>query len=156
MAISTDAEIDFFGTQDEVTVASPSAVTDGSFSVAGDVNDWTNDDDARYAAFVLQCQWATAPTDGTVINLYARKMNVQSTNDSPAPSANNLDQFVASFMVDGDVGTATDAFHSSTQVKLPNHYTSQVYEFYIENRSGQTISSGWSLFVTPIAPGPHP
>ena len=43
MAISTDALIDFFGTQDEVTTT-PSEVTDTSFSIATDTSTWTNDD----------------------------------------------------------------------------------------------------------------
>ena len=156
MAIGADSLIDFFGTQDSVDDGGTSAITDGSFSVAADVATWTNDDDAPNAVFVLRCQWGTAPTDGSVINLYGRKLNVQSTNDSPIPSANNLDQYIGTFTVDGDVATATDAYHVTNWLVLPNHVTSQQYDFYLENQSGQTISAGWAMWITPATKGPHP
>lgn len=53
MAISTDAAVEFFGTQDTVT-SSSSSVADNAFSVAGDITTWTNDDDAPMASIVLE------------------------------------------------------------------------------------------------------
>lgn len=155
MAISTDALIDFFGTKDAVDDGSTSAISDGSFSVAADVSAWTNDDDAPSCVMQLTCQWATAPDDGSTINIYARKMNIDGTNDSPTPSANNLDQYIGSFVADGDVAINTDAYLVTNWLTLPNHYTSQVYEFYLENQTGQTISANWDLDITPVTKGPH-
>jgi len=156
MPISTDALIDFFGTQDSIDDGSTSSVTNNSFSVAADITSWTNDDDAPFAVFVMRCQFGTAPTDGSLINIYGRKMNVQSTNDTPVPTAVNTDQYLGSFVVDGDVGTATNAYLVTSRISLPNHTTSQVYDFYFENKTRHTISSGWAAWITPCTKGPHP
>ena len=155
MAISTDSVIDFFGTKDAVDDTSTSSIADAAFSVTADITAWTNDDDSPACVMQLTCQWSVVPTDGSVINIYARKMNIDGTNDSPIPSAANLDQYIGSFVADGAVGTATDAYLVTNWLTLPNHYTSQVYEFYIENQTGQTISADWDLDITPVTKGPH-
>lgn len=155
MAIGTDNLIDFFGTQVSVDDGSTSSIADGAFSVAADLTAFTNADDAPSCVMVFQCQWATQPTDGSVINIYARKLNVESTNDTPVPDAANLDQFIGSFTVDGTVATSTDAFQVTSWLTLPNHISSQIYEFYFENQTGQTISAGWEAFLTPVTKGPH-
>lgn len=151
MAIGTNDLIDKFGTQDEVSVASPSAITNNSFSVAGDVSAWTNDDDAPAAMATLECTFGTAPTLGSNVNLYARLLNVVSTSDQVVPSASFLHTFLGAFPVD-DV-TATQLI--TLEIPLPNASTSQQYEFYLENRTGQTMSAGWSLYITPKTLGPH-
>jgi len=151
VAIDTDDTIDKTGTQDEVTTSSAS-VADAAFSIASDTSIWPNTDDTPAASFVLAVQWATLPDDGSLINLYARKMNVQGINDSPIPSANNTDQFIGSFLTDGDVAINTDAFLTTPWLTLGN--PSQDYEYYIENLTGQTISAGWNLYATSATKGP--
>lgn len=150
MAIGTDAVIEFFGTQGTVT-SSSSAVTDGSFSVAGDITTWTNNDDAPIAAVVFEGTYSVAPDANSSVNLYARLMNVQSTNDQEAPDANYQHTYLGSFPLN-DVTTAQ---YTSIVVTLPNGKTSQEYDFYIENNGGQTLSAGWDLYVTPKTYGPH-
>ena len=49
MAISTDAAINFFGTQDTLGTSS-ATVADAAISIAGDQSKWTNDDDAPQAS----------------------------------------------------------------------------------------------------------
>lgn len=151
MAIGTDSAIEFYGTQDTVT-SSSSAVTDGSFSVSGDITTWTNDDDAPGAAVVFEGTYSSAPTAETTVDLYARPMNVQSTNDQDAPDANFLHYYLGSFPLN-DVTTAQ---YCVIRVALPNTKTSQEYDFYIQNNAGQTLSAGWDLYVTPYTVGPHP
>lgn len=154
MAISTDSAIEFFGTQDTVTAGGgTSAVTDGSFSASGDVvsGGWTNDDDAPMASVVLTCAYATAPTASTSVNLYARLMNIDSTNDQITPDANFGHVYLGSFPLNDTTSTQ----YIPLDVRLPNTYTSQVYEFYIENNAGQTMSAGWTLKITPKTIGPH-
>lgn len=154
MAIGTNDLIDVFGTQDAVTTAGSSTAAD-AFTSAGQ---WTNDDDAPEAAALLIAQWATATSiAGKVIRLYGRLHNVQSTNDAPAPSATNPAVYLGSFVAPASTGS-TDFYMplASGRMRLPNQYSSQVWEFYIENKTGQTISANWSLYVTPISRGPHP
>jgi len=150
MAISTDSLIEFFGTQDTVT-SSSSSVTDGSFSVAGDITTWTNDDDAPMASVVLEATYSSAPDANSVVNLYARLMNIQSTNDQGAPDANFQHVYLGTF----PLNDVTSAQYIPIDVKLPNTKTSQEYDFYIQNEAGQTLSAGWDLYVTPKTYGPH-
>jgi len=159
MAIAEDALIDFFGTQELITHATTAgAIANDAFSVvqAADVLSWTNADDAPACTMVLKCQWGTAPTDGSVINIFARKLAIDGSNDSPKPTAINRDQLIGRFVVDGDVATATDAYLVTDWMELPNHQTSQIYDTYLENKTGQQISSGWTLKVRGSTKGPHP
>ena len=150
MAISTDSAIDFFGTQDTLGTTSAD-VTDTSFSIAGDLSTWTNDDDAPQAAVTLNVNYSVAPDANSVINLYLRPLNIQSTNDQEIPDANYQHSYVGSFPVN-DVTTSQFA---SIIISLPNTVTSQQYEFYLENKTGQTMPAGWDVFVTPKTIGPH-
>lgn len=154
MAIGTSAAIEFYGTQDTVTVGTgTSAVTSGSFSASGDVvsGGWTNDDDAPIASVTLECAYASAPTANTSVTLYARLLNVSSTNDAQTPDANNPHYFLGVFPLNDSTSTQ----YITIDVALPNAYTSQVYEFYITHNAGQTMSAGWKIYVTPKTIGPH-
>ena len=158
-AISTDAIINFFGTMDEVTVASPGSVANGAFSAAGDVSDWTNDDDAPMAMFVLVLQdLSGAATAGDTIELYAKPLNIDGTNDHQGPNANVKTIFLGVFVIDAVDPAATDDVYLLGPVALPNMKTSQEYEFYIYNNL-TTVSidaADWELWVIPTTVGPHP
>jgi len=150
MTIGTNAAIEFFGTQDTVTSAS-SSILSGAFSVAADITAWTNDDDAPMANIVLKVAFAVAPDAYSRIKLYARPINVQSTNDQDTPDGNFLQVILGSF----SLNNVTTTQYIPIEVTLPNGKSSQEYEFYIQNGGGQTISAGWSLYVTPKTIGPH-
>jgi len=159
MAIATDAAIVFHGTQDQVTVASPGAVANGAFSVAGDVNDWTNDDDAPLAMFVLVLQdLSAAATAGDTVDLYCKPLNVvNTTGDHQGPNANCLSIYLGSFVVDAVDPAASNDNYVMGPVALPNTKTSQEYEFYIYNNL-TTVgidAADWELWVTPMTYGPH-
>ena len=150
MAIETDAAIDFFGTQDTLGTSS-AAVADDAFSIAGDLSTWTNDDDAPMASVILLANFSVAPTANTSINLYLRPLNMEGTNDGDVPDANFQHMYVGSFPLN-DVTTAQ---YIPITISLPNTKTSQEYEFYVENKSGQSLPTLWDIFVTPKTIGPH-
>ena len=150
MAITTDAAINFFGTQDTLGTTS-ATVADAAFSIAGDLSTWTNDDDAPQASVTALIDYAVAPDVNSVVNLYLRPLNTQSTNDQEIPDANFTHTYVGSFPVN-DVTTNQ---YITIDISLPNGQTSQQYEFYIENSTGQTIQAGWDIYVTPKTVGPH-
>lgn len=156
MAIGTNSTIDFFGTEDEITASGPSAVNADAFSVTGDVNDWTNDDDAPFALFKLKMTasgLSAAPSAGEVVNLYCQHLNVESTEDTPTPDTNYSRTYLGSFVADA---ADADQVHVIGPVRLPNYKTSQEYEFYIENKMTPNIgASGWQLWITPMTYGPH-
>lgn len=148
MTISTNAAIEFFGTQDTIT-GSGATVADGAFGAAGTT--WTNDDDARYASIILSASYTTAPDANSSVNLYLRLLNIQSTNDQDVPDANFQHVYVGSFPLN-DVTTQQ---YIPIDIILPNQKSSQEYNFYIENNGGQTMDSDWNLYITPKAIGPH-
>lgn len=148
MAISTDAAIEFFGTQTSV-VTSTAAVTDGSFSAQEDT--FTNSDDAPQASAVLVVTFGSAPDDNSFVALYARLLNIDGLGDQDTPDAEFLHTFLGNFPVDN----TTSSQNVAIDIVLPNTKSSQEYEFYIQNRAGETISSGWELFITPKTLGPH-
>lgn len=151
MAISTDALIEFFGTQDTLGTTT-SAVADAAFSDGtNDLTAWTNDDDAPQASIILSVTYSVAPDANSSVNLYLRPLNIQSTNDQDVPDANFLHTYAGSFPVN-DVTTAQ---YCLIEIDLPNTKTSQEYEFYVENQTGQSMPAGWDIYVTPKTVGPH-
>ena len=146
MAIGTGNAIEFFGIQDNLDSTSAS-VANNDFSIVTDVvTPWTNDDDAPTASVTMFADWnTTAPTANSSVNLYARLLNTVSANDADVPDANFQHTYLGSFPVN-DV--LTNQYITIT-VSLPNYKTSSEYEFYIENKTGQTIVAGWVLYVTP-------
>ena len=151
MAISTNSLIEFFGTQDDVTNASNSTVAAGAYSVAADIDDWTNDDDAPEAAAVLHYAAASSPTAGGSVGLYAILKNIDSTNDESVPTASDESAHLLGVF---KIPNATSSYIAA-RIRLPNTSTSQVYEFYLKNNTDQTMSNTWTLKVTPVTVGPH-
>ncbi len=149
MAIATGAAVEFFGTQDTLGT-SIAAVADGAFSVEGALSTWTNDDDAVSASVTLLANFSVAPAANTSVNLYLRLLDVQSTNDNTVPDANFQHTYVGSF----PLNDSTVAQYITIDIGLPNSVTSQQYEFYVENQSGQSLPAGWDIYVTPKAIGP--
>ncbi len=149
MAIGTNDFIDKYGTQDTLGTSS-SAVADTGFSVAADLSTWTNDDDAPFASVVLLANFSVAPDADSIVELYLRPLNIQGTNDSDVPDANMRHVSVGSFPLN-DVTTAQ---YITIDIVLPNTVTSQQYEFYVRNQSGQSLPAGWDIYVTPKTIGP--
>jgi hypothetical protein len=156
MAIGTNASIYFWGTQDEVT-SSAGTVADGAYSSNTDIDAWTNDDDAPMLSVTWKGQFdTTMPTVGS-IDLYVALENVQSTNDEGDVDANNPIHYLGSFQIDFGVSADADFYAYLFVPQLPPGIaTSQQYHFFIHNNgSGQTMGTGWQLWVTPVALGPH-
>lgn len=155
MAIGADAVVHFWGTADALGNTT-SAVSDAAFSDGtNDLDQWTNADDAPLAIFALEFTTATTGTAGTTIDLYARPMNIGNagTEDAEVPDANFGHMYLGSFPHNNPSTSAQTATFG--MVGLPNVITSQPYVFYIQNNTGQTISAGWELTVTPVTFGPH-
>lgn len=115
-------------------------------------------DDATYAVvadgggypdgeFALSCAYGSAPTEGTLISLYARVLDIDGTNDTDVPEATRPGYVVGAFVVNNV--TSTQYLWCYAQ-DLP-----LVASYYLHNNgTGQTISAGWTLKVTPRSRGP--
>lgn len=155
MAIGTDSAIEFFGTADALGNTTSSVASDAFSDGTNDLTAWTNDDDAPEAAAVLTMQYASGTLDtNPFVALYARLIDIDGATDAPVPDASYQERYLGRFIVDPNLATATDNAHSE-KVRLPNVKSSQVYHFYIENKTGVTIAAGWELTITPTTVGPH-
>lgn len=154
MTIGTNTTIEFFGTPVVLGNTTSTVANDAFSDGINDLDAWTNVDDALLAKFVLEFTTATTGDANSELNLYARLMDVgdAGTEDTEVPDANFPHHFLGKFKHNNPSTSAQTAF---LQAGLLNNHTSQVYNFYVENKTGQTISAGWELTVTPAAPGPH-
>ena len=147
MAIATGDAIWKFDTEDEIS-DSTSSVSNGDYSVAGDVDStWANTTNVVVASAVLKATFGTNPDANSTISLFARLMNVEGSNDMPVIDDNFSGIYLGAF-TSPDLVTAAQ-YLTLTEHPLPSVSASQIIEFYIKNDCGQTLSSGWELWVTP-------
>lgn len=145
MAIPTNTPIEWRGTT-KTLEANGASITNNSLVQADDANyDTVSDGEgARDAEFVLSFTFGTAPTEGTLLSIYARPLDIDSTNDAEVPEAARPTRFVCNFAVN-NVTTAQYAIALARNLpKLAAYYVHN-------NATGQTVSAGWTLKVTPYA-----
>ena len=139
MAIPTNAQIEWRGTS-KTLEASGGSTTSGSVTQADDANyDTVSDGEgAPDAEFVLAATFGTGPTEGTVIGLYARPLDIDSTNDAEVPEAARPTRFIGNFVVNNVT--------SAQYMILVGRDLPKLAAYYIHNNgTGQTISAGWTL-----------
>lgn len=134
------------------TLASSGASCASSAFVSATTANYTPaTDGASYpdAEFVLGCTFATAPVDGTIIALYAQPLSVDGANNTQAPSAAR-GAYIGSFAV-----AAITTIQYPDPILARDVPDSATYWLYNVS-TGQTISTGWTLKVTPrtYTPGP--
>lgn len=152
MAIGSNAVRLFAGTRTEVSVTTPGSVATLTFSVEGDTVDWTNSDNAPLACAELECQFATLPSVGA-INLHCQ---IKGTQPEPVVDSQFVGHPLGAFPVDYNAGVSTNFTSKIPLFELPWFEPSQILRFYLRNGTGQTVSSGWNLWITPLAYGPVP
>lgn len=129
-------------------VSSGAAINSGVMSAASASSYGTAADGASYpdAEFVLTLAFGTAPTVAKTIALYAQPLDIDGTADSPVPSTTYLQKHIGNFVVSAD--TAQCLIVLRRDVPL-------LASYYIYNvDTGQTISAGWTLKVTPVSYAP--
>ena len=99
------------------------------------------------ADFVLSVTFGTAPTENSSVALYARELNIDDTADADAPAATYKPRYIGVFIVD-NVTTTQHLKLRATDVPSEADY------YIFNNATGQTISAGWTLKVTPRTIGP--
>jgi hypothetical protein len=95
-----------------------------------------------HAKFVASFTFSVAPTEGTIIELRARPLNIDSTNDTEAPETTRTPVYIGAYEVN-NVTTAQYAEIVARDVPWEADY------YLYNNGTGQTISAGWTLKVTP-------
>lgn len=125
--------------------ASGASITSGSVVQADDADYALSTHAANWpdAEFVLTCAFSVAPTEGRAINLLARNLDIDGTNDADAPEAARA-QYIGSFVVNNVTATQYIALQGTIARDLPRSAS-----YYLHNGADQTVSSGWKLVVTP-------
>lgn len=157
MAIGTNDAIQKFGTESTVTVAGgTSSVANAAYSVAGDcvATSWANSDNALFGTATLKFQYPSGTITTGGIQLLARMLNTDSTNDEPVPSANWAGKFLGNFDTGTSIAAVTDAYLTIPSFSIPAMKAGQELEFYVKNSCGVTMTAGWTLKVTPKTVGP--
>lgn len=109
---------------------------DGGYSIASDGAYYPD------AKFVLSCTFGTAPTENTGLILCARPIDIDSTNDAEVPETTRLGVIIGTFIVNN---VTTTQYIELLARDVP--WNANYYLF--NNATGQTVSSGWTLKVTP-------
>ena len=106
-------------------------------------------DGASYpdADFVLSVTFGVAPTINTTIDLYAQELDIDGTSDAAAPTTTYKQRYIGSFVV--------NAVTTAQPLKIRAYDVPLVASYYLHNNAtGQTMSAGWTLKVTPRTIGP--
>lgn len=129
--------------------ANGGSITNGSVVQADDATYGIVADGASYpdAKFVLSFTFATAPTEGAALSLYARPLNIKSTNDAEIPEATRPTVSIGRVLVNN---VTTTQYAEILAEDVPWEA-----EYYLHNNStGQTVSAGWTLDVIPCTRKP--
>ena len=133
--------------------SSGASIAAGAVAQADDANYVLSTDAANWpdAEFVLTATFATAPTEGRAVNLFARPLDIDGTNDAPVPEAGRPTHYVGSFVVDNVTTTQTLNLHGIVARDLPRNAA-----YYLHNGTDQALSAGWKLIVIPrnVIPSP--
>ena len=129
--------------------ANGASIANNALAQADDANYSVASDGAYYpdAKFVLAATFGTAPTEGTTLALYARPLAIDGANNAEVPETTRPTVFIGTFTVN-DVTTAQYAELIAQDVPWNAAY------YLHNNGTGQTLSAGWTLKVTPCTVTP--
>ncbi len=137
-----------FGTP-KTLEANGGSITNNSVVQADDATYSVASDGAYYpdAKFVASFTFGTAPTEGTILALYARPLDVDGTADAEVPEATRPTVYIGSFVVNN---VTTTQYAELIARDVP-----WLASYYLHNSgTGQTVSAGWTLKVTPYTVAP--
>ena len=129
--------------------ANGASIANNTLAQADDAGYSVASDGAYYpdAKFVISVTFGTAPTEGTTLALYARPLDIDGTNDAEVPETTRPTVFIGTFAVN-NVTTAQ-------YIELLAQDVPWSASYYIHNNgTGQTVSAGWTLKVTPCTVAP--
>jgi hypothetical protein len=131
--------------------ANGASITNNAIAQADDATYGVFTDGGSYpdAKFVLSATFGTAPSEGTTIALYAQPLDIDGTSDADIPETTRPTVFVGVFVVNNVTTTQYIELLASDVPWLASYYLHN-------NGTGQTISAGWTLKVTPATRAPAP
>jgi hypothetical protein len=101
------------------------------------------------AQFTMTATFSVAPTEGTVLALYARPIDIDGTLDTDIPEVTRPTRYIGAFVVN-NVTTIQPLELVAYDVPIKA-------EYYVHNvGTGQSVSTGWTLKVKPRTYKPAP
>lgn len=136
--------IRLFGTTKTLEANGASAAS-AAIVQANDATYSTSADGGNYpdAEFVVSFAFATAPTENGVLALVAQLLDIDGTSDAEVPEATRADRFIGNFIVNNVTTTQFAALFARNVPRLASYYL-------LNTGTGQTLSAGWTLKVTPM------
>lgn len=128
--------------------ASGAAIASNSIAQADDANYsiFTNGGARPNGRFIASFTFATAPIEGAILSLYARPLDLISTNDAEVPETTRS-IWIGNFAVNNVTTTQYAELYAES---LPWNAA-----YYVHNNgTGQTVSAGWTLGVEPYTYAP--
>jgi len=92
--------------------------------------------------FALVCQFATAPTENSVITLAARPLLVDGVNSAEVPEPTRLTRQIGNFTVN-NVTTLQAIELIAYDLPINAEY------YLFNNATGQSVPAGWKLYIKP-------
>jgi hypothetical protein len=138
----------FTGTQ-KTLEANGASIANNALAQADDASYDVVADGGGYlhGEFVLSGAFSVAPTEGTVLALYARPLDVDGTADTEVPETTRPTVWIGNFIVNNVT--------TSQVMWLRSRDLPRKADYYVHNYgTGQTLSAGWTLKVTPLTQGP--
>lgn len=120
--------------------AAVAQANDASYDIVADGGGYAD------AQFVLSGAFSVAPAEGGLLVLMAQPLDVDGTADTETPELARPTERIGAFVVNNVTTTQTmRLFARNLPLKA---------DYWIGNRdTGQTLSSGWTLKVTPMSEG---
>lgn len=125
--------------------------SNGSADVSSDAFQAAGDDtlesgvhlDYPWADFVLTCAFGGTVGAGKFVRLYRQSLNIDSTNDAPVPAAIHERLYMGSFVIPEGAAGSVWNFPLTDRKLIADQ------QYYIENKTDQTVSANWELKATP-------
>lgn len=132
--------------------ASGASIANNALAQANDATYGVFGDGSGYpdAKFVLSnVVFSVAPTEGALLSLYAQPLDIEGTADAEVPEATRPTVFIGNFVVNNVTTAQAMEFIAQDVPWLASYYLHN-------NGTGQSVSAGWVLKVTPCTFAPAP
>lgn len=128
-----------------ITVASSgSSVASNGFVSAGTLSSSSHSGYTGSDLVLTGTMAASVSSASNFFSVYARPLNIDSTNDAPVPSASFSGGFVGALII---AGSSASGAQTSILMDVPNSWAD--VEFYVENKCNATLNAGWTLKAVP-------
>lgn len=128
-----------------VTVASSgSSVASNGFVSAGTLASSSHSGYTGSDLVLVGTMAAAVSSASNFFSVYARPLNIDSTNDAPTPGTSFTGGFVGALVI---AGSSASGAQTSILMDVPNSWAD--VEFYVENKCNATLNAGWTLKAVP-------